>query len=139
MKISVRLSEKIHFIASTRHFNNIHIDEPESFHGTDLGPSSVEYVLIGIGGCLGSTLAFCLKKYDIQIEDLEIIIDGTLKHSGPLKRLRLIKVDAELILTTKNTENSKKIDECINNFQEHCVVSNSIINGLPIEVKVKNK
>ena len=136
MKISIRLSEKIHFIAGTRHFNDIHIDEPKSFHGTDLGPSSVEYVLIGIGGCLGSTLAFCLKKYEIEIDDLEITIDGTLSHSGPLKRLRLIKVDANLFLTTKNTDNPKKIEDCINNFKDHCVVSNSIINGLPIDVNV---
>jgi len=136
MKISIRLSENLHFIAKTRLFNDIHIDEPKSFHGTDLGPSSVEYVLIGIGGCLGSTLTFCLKKYDIDIEDLEIIVDGTLSHRGPLKRLRLVKVEVKLCLTTKNTEKPKKIDECINNFKEHCVVSNSIINGLPIDVNV---
>jgi len=136
MKISIRLSEKLHFIARTRQFNDIHIDEPETFHGTDLGPSSVEYILIGIGGCLGSTLAFCLKKHDIEIKELEINVNGTLSHSGPLKRLRLIKVDTDLFLSTKNTDKTKEIDECIMNFKEHCVVSNSIIKGLPIDVNV---
>jgi len=139
MKISVRLSEKLHFIARTRQFNDIHIDEPETFHGTDLGPSSVEYILIGIGGCLGSTLAFCLKKYDIEIKDLEINVNGTLSHNGPLKRLRLIKVDTDIFLSTKNTDKTKEIDECIMNFKEHCVVSNSIIKGLPIDVNVIHK
>lgn len=139
MKISIHLSEKLHFIARTRQFNDIHIDEPETFHGTDLGPSSVEYILIGIGGCLGSTLAFCLKKYDIEIKELEINVNGTLSHSGPLKRLRLIKVDTDIFLSTKNTDKTKEIDECIMNFKEHCVVSNSIIKGLPIDVNVIHK
>ena len=136
MKISIRLSEKLHFIAKTRKFHEIHIDEPESFHGTDLGPSSVEYILIGIGGCLGSTLAFCFKKYTIEIKALEIIVDGTLTHSGPQNRLRLVKVDVNINLITKNKNSDKNVEECINNFKEHCVVSNSIINGLPIEVNV---
>ena len=52
MKVSLKYSEKQHFIASVRHFNDIQIDEPESFHGTDKGPSPVEFYLIGIGGCL---------------------------------------------------------------------------------------
>ncbi|MFX1274552.1 MAG: OsmC family protein [Promethearchaeota archaeon] len=139
MRISIHLSENLHFVAKTRHFDTIHIDEPESFHGTDLGPSSVEYILIGIGGCLGSTLSFCLKKKKIEIKDLEIIIGGTLKHEGPNKRLRIVRVNAEIFLATENSDSDEQVGFCINNFLEHCVVSNSIIPGFPIDVKVIQK
>ncbi len=139
MKISLQLSENMHFIATSRHFKDIHVDEPETFQGTDLGPSSVEYILIGIGGCLGSTLTFCLRKNNVEINDLKIYIEGKLSHVGPKNHLRLIEVNAELVLSTNNTDFPEKVESCINTFKEHCVVSNSIIQGLPINVEVMQK
>ena len=81
MKVSLKYSENLHFTASARHFDDIHIDEPESFHGTDKGPSPVEFFLIGIGGCLGSTFAYCLQRHNVEIDALEVVVDGLLKHA----------------------------------------------------------
>ena len=78
MKVTINYSENLHFIASARNFKWIELDEPESFHGSDLGPSPVEYLLIGIGGCLGSTFAYCLQRKNIPIEDMQIIVNGEL-------------------------------------------------------------
>lgn len=139
MKVTIDYSEELHFTASARHFNDLHIDEPEAFHGTGLGPSSIEYVLIGVGGCLGSTFVYCLQKQNVEIDDLKIVIDGKLKHSGPNKRLRLVSIDAELIFSPKNNESDEKVLLCVEKFQEHCVVSNSIIQGTPINVNVSKK
>ena len=139
MKISLKFSENLHFIAKARRFNDIHIDEPESFHGTDLGPSSVEYVLIGIGGCLGSSFIYCLQKKKIEIENLEIEIDGKLKHTGPKMNLRLVNVDVQLIFTPKKGKQLEIINQCIKKFFDYCVVSNSIIQGIPINVSVSQK
>lgn len=140
MKVYVNYSENIHFTAKARQFDNFHIDEPKSFHGTDLGPSPVEYILIGIAGCLGSTLAFCLQKKKIEIEELEVILDGKLNHSDdPLLKLMIAKVDVELILSIKGNPSPEDIELCIKTFQNYCVVSNSILNGFPIEAKVIKK
>ncbi|MHA1291387.1 MAG: OsmC family protein, partial [Promethearchaeota archaeon] len=70
MKVIINYEKDLHFTAEIRHFKNIHIDEPKSFHGTDLGPSSVEYMLIGIGGCLGSSFLYCLQKQNIELKNL---------------------------------------------------------------------
>ena len=137
MKVTLNFSEKLHFTATARHFKDIHVDEPESFHGTDLGPSSIEYILIGIGGCLGSTLVYCLNRNNVDIDNLEIIVDGTLKHIGREKHLRLIDIKVNLYLTTRNNESSEKIDLCIRIFKEHCVVTDSIREGIPIKVEVQ--
>ncbi|MHA1483676.1 MAG: OsmC family protein [Candidatus Heimdallarchaeaceae archaeon] len=61
MKVTLTYSRNLHFKASVRSFEDLNVDEPESFHGTDLGPSAVEYLLIGIGGCLGTTFTHCLQ------------------------------------------------------------------------------
>ena len=139
MKVSISYSENIHFTAKARSFTGFHIDEPESFHGTDLGPSSTEYLLIGIGGCMGSSLAYCLQKRKIKIKDMEIIVDGKLKVEGPKNHLRLAKVNVELFLSLKKGNSSQNVDTCINNFLEYCVLTNSVIQGIPIDIKVNKK
>ena len=139
MKVTLKYSEKQHFTASARHFHGIHVDEPESFHGTDVGPSPVEYFLIGIGGCLGSTFKYCLQKQDVEIDLLEVVVDGQLKHAGPKMSLKLVYIEAELFITAKNEESSDKIEQCIKNFRDYCIVTNSITQGVPIDVKVSRK
>ena len=139
MKVVLKHSENLHFTASARQFNDIHIDEPESFHGTDKGPSSVEFFLIGIGGCIGSTFTYCLQKKDVKIDDLEIIVDGQLKHTGPKMHLRLVNVEIELILTVARDKSSEKVEECMKTFQEYCIVSNSLNRDLRMDIKVLRK
>jgi len=113
MKVSLNYTENLHFKASARQFNEFNVDEPTSFHGTDLGPSSVEYLLIGIGGCLGTTFIYCLQKRNVKMKSVEIEVDGKLSHED--------------------------INLCIKKFREYCIVSNSIANGLPINVQCLKK
>jgi len=134
MKVSLNYTENLHFKASVRQFNDFNIDEPTSFHGTDLGPSSVEYLLIGIGGCLGTTFMYCLQKRNVKMKSVEIEIDGKLSHVGPKLLLRLTKVDVEIKFIPEENASSEEISECIKNFREYCIVSNSIADGLPINV-----
>ena len=139
MKVTLKYSENLHFTASARHFDGIHLDEPESFHGNDIGPSPVEYFLIGIGGCLGSTFTYCLKKQGIKIDALDVVVDGQLKHLGPKMSLQLVNIEAELIITAKDGESSGKIEQCIKTFRDYCIVSNSITQGVPLDVTVSKK
>lgn len=140
MKVALNYVEKMHFTASTRHFGEIHIDEPESFHGTDFAPSPIEYFLIGTGSCIGSTYIYCLQKHDIPIENLKIIVDGTLKHNGPDKRLKLVQISIEILVNLKEDVPNEKFDVCHKNFQEFCPISHTITQGIPLDIKVtKNK
>ncbi|MBD3254959.1 MAG: hypothetical protein GF383_07685 [Candidatus Lokiarchaeota archaeon] len=138
MKININYLKDLHFTAEARHFKDIHIDEPESFHGTNSGPSSVEYLLIGIGGCLASTLAHCLNKNLVPINKLDIIVDGRLKHTGPSNRLRLIEIFVEILVSTENTH-QKALDSCIRSFQEFCPIAHALTNGIPVNVNVSKK
>jgi len=103
-----------------------------------LGPSSVGYLLIGIGGCLGSTFAFCLKKKKVEFTSLEIILDGILKHNGPKLHLRLNRINCQINISLNHNQYNL-LEECIQTFQKYCVVSESIINGIPLNVKIKKK
>ncbi len=135
MQVKLNHLEDLHFKASARNFERIDLDEPESFHGTNLGPSAVEYLLIGIGGCLGSSFMFCLIKHDIEIEDLEIIVDGKIHHETLTMRLKLAQVDVKIMYLLKDLSQTEQIEQCKNKFMKHCVVSDTLINGIPINVE----
>jgi len=136
MRVTLNYCENMHFSANARDFKNIHVDEAETFHGNNLAPSPIEYFLIGTGGCIGSTFAYCLQKNKIPIVNLEIVVDGTLKHSGPKSRLRLINIKVELIITLKKDESNENFNFCRKTFLDHCPISNLLI---PLNIKVTKK
>ena len=139
MKVFLDYTKDLHFKASARDFKDFNVDEPVSFHGTDLGPSAVEYLLIGIGGCLGTTFIYCLQKKNIELEVFEVVVDGTLSHTGPKMLLRLVNVDVDLKFTPKEANSDVEINRCMKEFTEYCIVTNSIANGLPINVNCTKK
>jgi len=134
MKVTLTYSRNLHFKASVRSFENLNVDEPESFHGTDLGPSAVEYLLIGIGGCLGTTFTHSLKKKNLELKDFKVVVDGKLTHVGPKKRLRLVGVNVEMKFSLKEIRSKEIIDSCVKDFKDNCIITNSIAKGLPIGV-----
>jgi len=137
MKITIKYCNNLHFKAKVRNFDNLLIDEPKSFHGTDLGPSPVEYLLTGIGGCLSSTFVYCLQKRNIEIDDLEIIIDGVLKHDQPHFYLRLKQIHVEIILSLKEGYNEDDLDKCTTEFKKYCPIYEPVLNGIAINIDIK--
>ncbi len=134
MKVALTYNRDLLFKASVRNFKDFNVDEPESFHGTNLGPSAVEYLLVGIGGCLGTTFIYCLQKRNIELNECNMLVDGKLSHAGPKKRLKLVNVNVEMKFSAKGTTSKERINECIKDFRENCIVTNSIADGLPIKV-----
>ncbi|TXT61541.1 MAG: hypothetical protein BAJALOKI3v1_770023 [Promethearchaeota archaeon] len=138
MKVYLNLMDNLHFKARARHFTDIEIDEPESFHGTDKGPSSVEYLLIGIGGCLGSSFQYCLQKNHIPAQKLEVMVDGTLKHTGSGMHLSLVEINCEIMVSVEG-EYDDLVDKCTQQFKKHCVINESINQGIPLNTTIFKK
>ncbi|TET05236.1 MAG: OsmC family peroxiredoxin [Promethearchaeota archaeon] len=134
MKVALTYNKDLHFKASVRNFKDFNVDEPDSFHGTNLGPSAVEYLLVGIGGCLGTTFIYCLQKMNIELNECNVVVDGKLSHIGPKKRLKLVNVDVEMNFSVKETTTKESINKCVKDFKENCIVTSSIADGLPITV-----
>ena len=139
MKVFLNYTNDLHFKASARNFKDFNVDEPASFHGTDLGPSAVEYLLIGIGGCLGTTFIYCLQKNNIELETFKVVVDGKVSHTGPKMRLRLVNVDVDLKFTPKEANSDLEINRCMKEFTKYCLVTNSIANGFPINVNCQKR
>ena len=138
MKVILNYESNLNFIAKARKFENILLDEPQSFKGDDTGPSPIEYFLIGIGGCLGSTFTYCLKKKKIPLLSLEIEVDGKMKHLPPQMNLRLIGIEILFKYSIGNGDSPDKINYCINEFKKFCPIYESLIKGIPINMNFIN-
>jgi len=139
MKVLLDYTKDLHFKASARNFKDFNVDEPASFHGTDLGPSAVEYLLIGIGGCLGTTFIYCLQKNNIELETFEVVVEGELSRTGPKMLLRLVNVDVDMKFTPKEASSDVEINRCMKEFTEYCIVTNSIAEGVNVNVNCNKR
>ena len=138
MKVIINYESNLNFIAKVRKFENIILDEPQSFKGDDLGPSPIEYFLIGVGGCLGSTFSYCLQKKKVSLLSLEIEVDGKIKHVPPQMNLRLIGIEILFKYSIRNEGPKDMIDNCINEFKKFCPIYEPLINGIPINLNFIN-
>ena len=134
MKVILNYESNLNFVAKARKFENIILDEPKSFNGDDKGPSPIEYFLIGIGGCLGSTLTYCFQRKKIHLNSLEIEIDGKIKHIPPQMNLRLIGIEILFKYSIRNDVSMDMIKYCINEFQKFCPIYDPLIKGIPINM-----
>jgi len=139
MKIELDWTGNIGFTAKTRQFEGLAIDEPEEFHGDDRGPSSVEYLGIAIGGCLGTSFSYCLQKMEVPIRAMNISIDVDLHHVDvdETSVLRVTGIAAEIDVTLENDDDSELLDLCTESFKKYCVVTQSVIAGIPVDVQIK--
>lgn len=136
MKITLNYHGKQQFKANARHFKEVIIDEPESFHGDDQGPSPIEYFLIGTGSCIASSLIYCLNKHNVKFSNYKAIVEGKLKHKGPKLLLKLVKISIQIKFDLDNQISKDKAEYCKSIFQSHCPLSDSIMHGVPIELQI---
>lgn len=139
MKVRLNYESNLKFKATVRDFEDFVLDEPESFHGNNLGPSPIEYFLIGIGGCLGSTFTYCFQKKGIALESLDIEINGRIKHIPPHLNLRLTEIEVEFNYSVKNDPSDEKINYCITEFKKHCPIYDPLAKGFPIKINFKRR
>lgn len=58
------------------------IDEPQELGGTDTGPNPVEYLLAALGGCLNILITSFASKFQVEIRDVIINVEGDLDPDG---------------------------------------------------------
>jgi uncharacterized OsmC-like protein len=138
MKVTLNYFKNLHFKASARMFNNIDVDEPETFHGNNNGPSPIEYYLIGIGACLGNTLIYSLKRNNINVKDLEITIDGQLKHIPPHMHLRLVNISIEFDFKRTLNISDEDLKYYRLKLEEFCPIFQSVSDGIPLKLNFVN-
>lgn len=112
------------------------MDEPPQFGGDGAGPNASRVLASAIGQCLSSSLIFCLNKARIPAGGLKTVINTKIARNED-NLLRVVNIDVEMNLELEDPAQTQKSERCMELFEKYCIVTDSIRNGIPINVNVK--
>jgi len=113
---------------------NIILDETKP-DGEGAGPNPPRLLSAAVGHCLSSSLIFCLKKARVRINDLQTKVTTNL-YRNEQKKLRIKSIDIEIQLEV-NEEDKVRVPRCLKLFEDYCTVTQSIRNGVEVNVNMK--
>jgi uncharacterized OsmC-like protein len=67
-----------------RQASTFETDHPEVFASEDLGPTPVEYVLVGLAGCLTAGIAAVAQNREIQLRSVKATLEADMDIQGIL-------------------------------------------------------
>lgn len=111
------------------------MDEPEPL-GRDGAPNASRILAAAIGNCLTASLLFCTRRARVQAGPMETRVHVTLGRNER-GRLRITGVEVE-IDPHFPAEQREQAGRCLELFEDFCVVTQSVRQGIPVEVRVKN-
>lgn len=83
MKIQLkRLNNDYHFETVNERGHVVHLDNKGE--AVSQGASPMELLLMGIAGCSGIDIVMILKKQQLEMEDLQMEVEGTRKDDGTI-------------------------------------------------------
>jgi len=108
-------------------------DEP-ALLGTGQGPSPVQLLAAAVGNCLSDSLLFALRKFKQTPEPLHCTVDAEIGRNEQ-KRLRVLKMTAALHLGVP-ASSLEHLDRVLDQFEAYCTVTQSVGQGISIEMQV---
>jgi organic hydroperoxide reductase OsmC/OhrA len=109
---------------------DLQLDEPAPL-GAGEGPNASRILAAAVANCLSASLLFCLGKF--KQEPGEVIANVTGKMVRNEKgRLRVGGFEVDIRLR----ENVERLEHCAQQFEDFCVVTDSVRNGIPVNVRV---
>ena len=110
------------------------LDEPEPLGG-GRGPNAARVLAAAVANCLSASLVFCMRnKFRQKPGPVRASVTGRLDRNER-GRVRVGALDVTLQLSDK-AEDIHHLDRCNEQFEDFCVVTESIRSGIPVGVRV---
>lgn len=113
-------------------FADLLVDEPPPL-GTDSAPNPARILAAALGNCLAASLQFCLRKAGIEPLGMSATAQVQLVRNDE-RRLRIGEVNVTLFPEVAEPE---AVAECVSVFEDFCVVTESVRQGLDVRVHVE--
>ncbi len=111
------------------------MDEPPPLGG-DKGPNASRILAAAVGNCLSASLLFCARKARIGVQTIHSEVKVTYSRNDK-GRLRIGRM--EVVISPRfNSADLPKAQRCLELFEDYCVVTQSVRQGIEISVSVKN-
>ncbi len=110
------------------------MEEPEPL-GTESGPNASKVLAAAVGNCLSASLLFCLQRSRVDVSGMRATVEGVMaRNEGGRWRIRELNV----VISHDVSEGDRgKLERCVELFEDFCIVSESVRQGIPITVDVR--
>lgn len=112
---------------------DLKLDEPAPL-GRSSGPNAARLIAAAVANCLSSSLLFCMRKFKQTPGTLRAEVRGELKRNER-GRLRIGRFDVTIRLAEPAAAIAH-FDRCLAQFEDFCVVTESVRHGIPVGVRV---
>ena len=134
-KTSVELIEGYQFKVSFAGENipDLMMDEPSPV-GEGEYPNAGLVLAAAIGNCMAASLTFCLRRARANVNGMRAEVFTKLERNAK-GRLRITSVRVVLY---PDVDDASKLDRCKDIFEDFCIVSQSVREGIPIDMELVN-
>ncbi|MDW5562743.1 MAG: OsmC family protein [Methanomassiliicoccus sp.] len=117
-------------------FNNdkiedIMMDEPTPLGGGEF-PNAGKLLAAAVGNCLCASLVFCMERSRSEVPNICAEVSTSLERNEK-GRLRITQMAVKIF---PQVEDEAKFERCRDLFEDFCIVTQSVRNGIPVDVKV---
>ena len=110
-------------------------DEPEPLGGGS-GPNPSRLLTAAVANCMSASLLFALRKFKNQPGKLVTHAKASMARNED-GRLRVATIDAEIRLP-EPADQYQQLDRILAQFEQFCVVTESVRSGVEVKVKVSD-
>lgn len=110
-------------------------DEPAPLGG-GRGPSPVQLLAAAVGNCLSDSLLFALRKFKQAPEPMRCEVQAEVGRNGE-GRLRVLGIKAVLTLGVA-AASLEHLDRVLSQFEAYCTVTQSVGQGIPVGIEVRD-
>lgn len=116
--------------------HSVIIDQPESFGGSDQGPSPLDFVFVALASCLITIGKMVAMQRRIDLRGMQVEISGevnldVLRGKDTSERSGYKSIQADIRIDADLSDEEKK--EFIAEIDRRCPVSDNLINPTPIQ------
>ncbi|UCD17608.1 MAG: OsmC family protein [Candidatus Zixiibacteriota bacterium] len=109
------------------------MDEPEPL-GAGKGPNASKVLLAAVGNCLTASLLFCLQKARVDVRTVRTTVTTELTRNER-NRMRIGSSHVAINIDLDH-DAPGRLQKCIELFEDFCVVTASVRNGVDVSVEV---
>jgi len=135
-RVHLERGEKFHFTASfpdLPHAASMTVDEQPPL-GDGLGPNPAGLLATALGTCLSSSLVFCLSKAHIDPTSVRADVTAQIVRNDR-GRFRIGGVDVDIAFEV-DAQDAARVERCHQLFEDFCIVTESVRQGIPVNVRV---
>ncbi len=102
--------------------------------GEGSGPNPSRLLSTAVGHCLSSSLLYCLGKAKIKVKNLNTTVTADIRRNEEGYR-RISGLNVQIHLEVDEADRIR-LPRCLTIFENYCMVTQSIRNGIPVKVTV---